>query len=72
MIRLVACTSAGTYASLQYDAAGRITRNTLPDGREITFGYDAEGNLTSLTPPGRFAHVFHYTLVDQIADYVPS
>jgi YD repeat-containing protein len=43
----------------------------LPDGRAILYGYDATGNLTSLTPPGRLPHVFHYTSVDQTAEYIP-
>ena len=35
-----------------------VTRQTLPDARFIDFAYDANGNLTSLTPPGRSPHVF--------------
>ncbi|MGH8523584.1 MAG: RHS repeat domain-containing protein, partial [Gammaproteobacteria bacterium] len=57
--------------SYDYDLAGRITRQTLPDGRAIEFGYDANGNLTSLIPPGQPAHLFDYTALDQEKDYTP-
>jgi len=57
--------------SYDYDLAGRVTQQTLPDGRAIAYGYDAKGNLTSLTPPGRPAHLFDYTAVDQTQDYTP-
>jgi cyclic pyranopterin phosphate synthase len=50
--------------TFEYDLAGRITRQILPDHREITYSYDANGNLTSLTPPGSPPHVFSHTLVD--------
>ena len=38
------------------DAAGRIIQQTLPDGREIGSAYDANDNLTGLTPPGQPTH----------------
>ncbi|WP_303900977.1 NHL domain-containing protein [Thiohalomonas denitrificans] len=55
----------------EYDLAGRVTKQTLPDGREIGYQYDANGNLTALTPPGREAHVFAYTPVDLEEQYTP-
>jgi YD repeat-containing protein len=55
--------------SLYYDQADRLTRQVLPDGEEITYDYDRNGNLVSLTPPGRPAHTFGYTAVDLMADY---
>ncbi|MBL8253480.1 MAG: RHS repeat protein, partial [Candidatus Competibacter sp.] len=61
----------GRTVSYAYDAAGRVTTQTLPDGRQILYGYDAGGNLTSLTPPGRSAHVFAYTPVDLTQQYTP-
>ena len=61
----------GRKASFIYDAAGRVTRQTLPDGRVIDNAYDAKGNLISLTPPGRLGHLFHYTSIDQTAEYEP-
>lgn len=34
--------------SLTYDAAGRVTQATWPDGDAFTFGYDAQGGLASV------------------------
>ncbi|MBI2875537.1 MAG: hypothetical protein HYY20_01500, partial [Candidatus Tectomicrobia bacterium] len=48
----------------EYDAAGRITKWILADGREILYSYDANGNVRSITPPGRPEHSFDYTQVD--------
>ncbi|MDP1696700.1 MAG: hypothetical protein Q8L45_02770 [Xanthomonadaceae bacterium] len=45
----------GQETTFAYDAAGRVTTQTLPDGRTILFQYDAQGNLAALTPPGRSA-----------------
>ena len=42
----------------------------LPDSTEIEYGYDRNGNLVSLTPPGRPAHTFGYTPVNLMADYI--
>jgi RHS repeat-associated protein len=55
----------------EYDAAGRVTRQILPDGREINLSYDPNGNLTALIPPGGSAHVFNYNAVDQENVYTP-
>ena len=49
--------------------AGRVTRKTLPDGQAILLGYDAHGNVTSVTPPGKPAHLFAYTPVDLRSEY---
>ncbi|MBI2877240.1 MAG: hypothetical protein HYY20_10190 [Candidatus Tectomicrobia bacterium] len=57
--------------SFEYDPVGRVTNQTLPDGREILFAYDTNGNMTSLTPPGRPNHDFTYTPVDLEEDYIP-
>ena len=46
------------------DAAGRVNLQVLPDGREVSFNYDPNGNMTFLTPPGRPAHEFTYTPID--------
>jgi RHS repeat-associated protein len=54
-----------------YDLAGRITKQTLPDLREIQYSYDANGNVSSITPPGRPAHGFTYTPVDLESAYHP-
>ena len=55
----------------EYDLAGRVKKQVLPDLREILYDYDANGNLTSLTPPGKQAHTFGYTVMNQEEDYVP-
>jgi len=57
--------------SYDYDAAGRIVRETLADGRILQFEYDRNGNLTALIPPGRPAHVFDYTALDLTEAYTP-
>ena len=61
----------GRVESYLYDAAGRVTTQTLTDGRVIQYAYDATGNMTSLSPPGRPAHTFTFTPVDLMASYVP-
>jgi len=55
----------------EYDAAGRVTRQTLTDGRQVLFDYDNKGNLISLTPPGLPNHNFIYTSVDRLEEYTP-
>jgi RHS repeat-associated protein len=54
-----------------YDLAGRVIQETLPDNRVINYSYDAKGNVTGITPPGRPAHEFDYTPVDLTKDYIP-
>jgi YD repeat-containing protein len=53
------------------DAAGRVTTTTRPDTEQIGQGYDANGNLTSVTPPGKPAHALGYSDVNLLADYLP-
>lgn len=54
-----------------YDLAGRPLRQTFPDGREVHYVYDPNGNLTALTPPGRPSHTFDYTGTNLLARYAP-
>ena len=61
----------GRQIQFEYDAAGRVTRQTLPDGRTVDMSYDPNGNLTSIVPPGKTAHVFEYTAADQESVYTP-
>ena len=61
----------GRLDSLYFDDADRLVRRVLPDGRAVLFGYDANGNLTSLTPPGRPPHGFQYTALDLAGQYDP-
>jgi len=54
-----------------YDDVGRVTSQILADGREILYDYDANGNLISLTPPGRPEHTFSHTPVNLTEEYLP-
>ncbi|CAG0951179.1 partial Putative deoxyribonuclease RhsC, partial [Anaerolineae bacterium] len=58
-------------ARFEYDKAGRMTRQILADVREIDYGYDANGNMLSLTPPRKEPHTFSYTKVDLEESYNP-
>ena len=57
--------------SFEYDAAGRILKQTLPGEQEIDFTYYDNGNLQTLTPPGKTAHTFEYTKIDLREKYIP-
>jgi len=57
--------------SFGYDLAGRPTSQTLPDLSVVSTGYDANSNVTSVTPPSRPSHVFAFTAADQEKDYIP-
>lgn len=37
---------------LAYNLAFRISTPTLPDTRTVAYRYDANGNVTGITPPG--------------------
>jgi YD repeat-containing protein len=56
---------------LGYDDANRVEVLIRPDLQQVGFGYHPNGNLGSLTPPGRPAHGFAYTAVDQESLYTP-
>ncbi|MGH8614615.1 MAG: hypothetical protein ACREYF_21960, partial [Gammaproteobacteria bacterium] len=38
----------GRTVEYDYDLAGRVVQQALPDGREIAYGYDANGNVTEI------------------------
>jgi YD repeat-containing protein len=61
----------GRVQSFAYDPMGRVSRQIQPDGRRVELAYDANGNLISLSPPGRPAHGFDYTDLDLEAAYAP-
>jgi RHS repeat-associated protein len=63
--------SLGRTTRFEYDPAGRVRKQVLPDLREIGFSYDLNGNLTSVTPPSRPQHTFDYNMVNLAAHYVP-
>jgi RHS repeat-associated protein len=54
-----------------YDDAGRVIMQVLLDGRTINFNYDACGNLVSVIPPERPAHVYSYSAVNLPLAYSP-
>ena len=61
----------GRSETTYYDSAGRVITQILPNGQQILYSYDASGNLTSITPPGRPAHTFEYTKVNLTDKYTP-
>ena len=62
----------GRTASATLRRCGANDRHvTLPGTGSVGFSYDANGNLTSLTPPGKTAHDFAYTSLDLQASYTP-
>jgi YD repeat-containing protein len=52
-VRLKADGSEGSDVRLEYDAAspGKLTGTRDPNGNLTSYGYDARGNVTSITPP---------------------
>ncbi len=63
--------SLGRVESFDYDDAGRVIEQTLPDSRVIAYDYDANGNLISVTPPGRPDHDFGHDEVDNLGSATP-
>ncbi|MGZ3770156.1 MAG: hypothetical protein ACXVCP_14585, partial [Bdellovibrio sp.] len=63
--------AVGRTIQYKYDKANRLTEQVLPDGQIIAMTYDANGNRTSITPPGRTAHTFSYNLFESISSYMP-
>ena len=57
--------------TMEYDPVGRVTQQTLADGRIIEYEYDANGNLVALAPPGKPAHFFDHTPVNLTSMYLP-
>jgi RHS repeat-associated protein len=51
--------------------SGRVIRQTFPNGRYIQFQYDANGNLTGVTPPQKPEHLFDFNTVDLLDQYTP-
>ena len=61
----------GRVTQFQYDQAGRVILEILPDGDRIAMTYDSNGNMISLTPPGKTAHSFSYNLFELVGQYLP-
>ena len=70
---LTSVATAGVQVAFTNDAAGRVTRQTLADGRVVDIGRDAAGRLTSLKPPAPAAaaaaptYGFSYTPAGNVA-----
>ena len=54
----------GRTIQIQRDAIGRVLKQILPDAREVSYRYDANGNVLGLTPPEKPEHQFDYTALD--------
>ncbi len=64
----------GTARTMAYDAAGRLTQLTLPDGLgTYQFAWDANGNLTTLTNPAGQQFTFTYDAENNVTSrtFVP-
>lgn len=55
-----------------YDRSGRVLTKTLPDLRVISFSYDDNGNLTSVTPSGKPTHDMSYNAFDLLSGYLTT
>ena len=55
----------------QYDSASRLSKQILPDGKEITLKSDANDNTNFIVPPGQSAHSFDYTPINLLKAYSP-
>ena len=53
------------------DGVGRLKSTTWLDGNGLALGYDADGNLKNVTPPGRPAHAFTFWPGDLTETYAP-
>ena len=60
-----------TLVSYTNDELQFPVRIEMPDDSAIVLGHDANGNLTSVTPPGRAAHTMTYSSLDQLVSYQP-
>jgi RHS repeat-associated protein len=62
-------------AKLDYTKAGWVKSITAPDGaggtRTTGYTQDKNGNLWTLTPPGKPEHTFEPTPVDLVSRYIP-
>ena len=61
--------SLGRSQKFSYDDAGRLLSREYPGGTRLELTYDGNGNVTSVTPPGRGAHAYAYSPLDREASY---
>ncbi len=53
------------------DPLGRVLSAQTPDSATTAFEWDANSNLTSVTPPGRPPHLMDYSPVGLLSEYTP-
>jgi RHS repeat-associated protein len=63
--------SLGRTHKYAYDGLGQLLSDTRPDGGMVQYRYDRNGNLISLTPPGRPEYLFHFNVADLIESEIP-
>jgi RHS repeat-associated protein len=61
--------SLGRQTYYEYDAAGRVSGITRPDGSFIDFAYDANGNMTALVNPTGVYHRYGHNRVNNRSSY---
>jgi len=61
----------GRTTSMLRDLAGRVVTRTLPGNIDVLLGYDATGDLDSITPPGQPAHGLSRTVLGQLESITP-
>ena len=62
----------GQITRFTHDRSGKMTSQTLPDGRQTLFTYDKNNNLTSVTPPGKPTQVLTYNNFDLLSGYLTT
>src|SRR5262249_51838516 len=63
--------SLGRSLSYNYDLAGRLVRFTNADGGITLFGYDLNGNMTTLQTPTGPLNQMAFNALDLLASYIP-
>lgn len=58
-------------AFTNYDPADRPHTIVLPDSSAVNMSYDLEGNVSSVTPPGKEPHLMSYGMWGRIESYEP-
>lgn len=55
----------------QRDEVGRVLQQLAPNMEVVSFTYDEDGNVESVTRPSRPAHDFFYDSADRLREYAP-
>jgi hypothetical protein len=55
---------------IKFRKSGKFGQKHAPDGRLVGFSYDADSNLTSITPPGRPMYNFMSNVIDLVTSFV--